>query len=419
MNGQFPIEKFDFSGFANFIPNMERGYKAAALPQQMKEAAEEQKLRKALLETQGRYAEPMAKAQLSQANAQAGLYSQQAAQAKQQMSFKDKLLRMINGEPSAGIQEDLAVINGANGANGANSIRTPMQQTSEPMAQGWQPRGNGPMAQPQGQQNMIDQIYQQYPMLRKELADMGITGKNQIINNPDTGDLLNITTLPSGTVDIQSQKIGMGPFEKAQSIESGKLSARDFQSTVDAYQNSSAALDTLSVMKSEILENPDFKNVVGMKGANELSSYWFGSPQQKQLLGEINAYAGDVLFKTMQSLKGTGTISNSDMMSIKKSVPNEDDSPEQFAGKLNALTTLTERAVQRAQLKAELMDGGMSSFKATQEAKKQISLQDVSKDVSKKLSGKGDTVLMVDKQGNQYQIPKDMAKEAEGELSYG
>lgn len=413
MNGQFPIEKFDFSGYANFIPNMVQGYKAAALPQQMKEAAEEQKLRKSLLETQNKYAEPMAQAGVSQAQSQTDLFNAQAASAKQKSALHNTLMRIINGEPSAGIQEDLSSI------GGGQQVRPPMAiQQSQPQ-QGWQQRGNPSAGQGQEQPNKIDAAWLQYPQLRGEMKEMGITGKQQIINNPDTGEIMQVTSLPSGQVQVESQKVGMDPFEKAKTTESGKLSARDFQTTVDAYQNSSAALDTLNVMKSEILENPDFKNVIGLKGANELASYWFGSPQQKELLGKVNAYTGDILFKAMQSLKGTGTISNSDMMVLKNSVPNEKDTPEQFAGKVNALSTLTERAVQRAQLKAELMDGGMSSFKATQEAKKQISLQDVSKDVSKKFSGKGDTVLMVDKKGNQYQIPKDMAKEAEKELTYG
>lgn len=46
----YPIEQPDFSGFANIFENMAKGYQMAAMPQQMRQQAQEQKLRQALMQ---------------------------------------------------------------------------------------------------------------------------------------------------------------------------------------------------------------------------------------------------------------------------------------------------------------------------------------------------------------------------------
>jgi hypothetical protein len=257
--------------------------------------------------------------------------------------------------------------------------------------------------------DQLDSIWQD-PAKRAQygdfLKDMGIQGKEQIFNNPTTGEVIKVSTLPSGKVTTEVIQGGKTPyqrsFESAEgSNEAGILKTMNENSLV--YQQNS---DDLHLINS-VLADPKLESVMGPVWEAKLTNL-AGKPEYQELLGALNVATGDYYNRMLNMSKGNP--SNFDAMQLLKTKINtETDSVGVSIGKARALNILNLTSQKREELAQSMVDQGMKPSQAQREANKQIPLDSSRKEVDALVQGRQ---LMVDKDGREATVPFGSVDEA-------
>lgn len=283
----------------------------------------------------------------------------------------------------------------------------PAQQAPRPM-QGQAPMGN-PAGQPQQQvqPSSMDQLDQMYlnPQTRGQFGDLwkeyAPNAKQQIINDPQTGQAFVATTLPSGRVDFKAQQIGPTAEQTAFSKERGKGDATLYNQALSQNNQliqNSAAIDGLL---NQVQTDPDMQNIIGPKGESLVTQY-FGTPEQKQKLGEFRANSGIIFTDLMKSMTGTGSISDKEGAQFLKMKPNTSDSPDVVLGKIKGSKAASEFAKQRNSAFLNNMDQGMNSSQALKLAEKQVPFDQVQAQVNQIIN----PPITLYKNGVPHSVPK-------------
>jgi hypothetical protein len=278
----------------------------------------------------------------------------------------------------------------------------------------------------QSSQNRVDQIWQQYPQYRNKLESMGISGKQQVFNNDQTGEAVIATTLPSGQVQFNTQQVGTTAGQRAFEKTMGEANGAAYKDGVEklnTLSESGARIDQLI----DMTQDPKFKNIVGQYGQSTYTSY-FGSPEEKQLLGDFVVSSNKFGLDLLNSMKGSS--SDKDLKFIESSVPNKSDSFNAIIGKNNGLKVIQQLDQSRQQAYLTNIQNGMNAADARMAANKQFNLQDVKPQIKAVMDGKlspdkvnPSKTLVKASNGKLYLVPKDeiskfTSKEAGGTL-YG
>jgi len=435
--------------FGDPIGNFYQGYQQAYIPQQMKQqqqaaAAQQQMnaMKQAMMQQEMQYAPQMNTAKMQQMQLQnqgLGIGNQLDAQ-KLKMAQADAdrrraFMTMLQGgssgssssqpsspyapsAPTAGSPAS-SMMGGPNQAPN-NSVMPPINQgarygQSSPnpmimnggMQPGQQPaqavnpqlpsQGMGTSQQaPNSQPSQMDRIDQMYldPTTRGQFGDIWKQQfpnvGEQIFNDPTTGQLVIATKLPSGRVDVKTQQAGPTAEQTAFSKERGKGDAALYNSALAQNQQLSKSSVAIDGILNQ-LNDPIMKEIIGPT-KQSLVTQFFGTPEQKDKLGEFKSNAGTAYTDLMQSLKGTGSISDKEGDSFKEIKPNTNDSPEIVVGKVRASKIVSTFANQRNSAFLNNMDKGMSSRAALELAEKQVPLSKVKDDINNIMAQANDMV---------------------------
>lgn len=299
----------------------------------------------------------------------------QIAQA-QANAQKSRLLQMIREQLLVGGQPN-AMTNGNNinppqipNFQGQGLFRNePSQQQIQLLQQKYLQQ---PPSQSSGSQGFNNLTYPQISVLSQLLG----IGQPKIIDNNGR----QIATSPLGNVDIGIQ--GLTEEQKAFQSGLGKYSAKLYGDSIDSYkalQNQGSAIDNLIDLTEN---NPQFREITG-KIQKPLTN-WFGSPEQKQLLGQLQSSSGEIALQVAPSLKGAFTGRDQALINEIKASPN--DFPDVFIGKLKAQKLMNSALSERSKLTAQYIEQGFKPLEAEKRAAKETPLERYRDEINKLLT---------------------------------
>jgi hypothetical protein len=174
---------------------------------------------------------------------------------------------------------------------------------------------------------------------------------------------------PLGNFDTGVQ--GLTAQQKAQQAGMGKYAAKLYGDANDSYRVLQSQGLAINDLVDAAENNPQFRNVTGR--INKPLTNWFGSPEQKELLGRLQSSSGEISLQVAPSLKGSFTGFHQSIINEIKASPN--DFPDVFIGKLKAQKLINDDLTERARLLSEYLEQGYKPTQALQRATKETPLE--------------------------------------------
>jgi hypothetical protein len=334
--------------------------------------------------TQNRLAPATAQANINQSNAAAGLTTEQAKAARTSRLRDEAFFNILSGgaggnagapspAPSTG---GPSYLGGGTPAPGATNAGAPSANAatgsaaaggsildsilaSDPNAKVTNPGNSGSYN--------IDELYMKYPQYRKQFEDQGYKIKTDNQVNPTTGQLMTITTLPSGRQISTSAQVGPGIEDQAFQKQIGTDRAAAYKKYTDAFGSNVQLQNNVSQLK-DILQNPDFVNAVGP--ANAALNRVMGNGNAGKLTGEIGVLTGNMQAAVANTLGTQAPKARLAMAKLLKADPT--DPADVFAGKLVANDVLTKWMGDYNSYMASAIRDGKSEDEALKSAPKSL-----------------------------------------------
>lgn len=228
----------------------------------------------------------------------------------------------------------------------------------------------------------IDTALEQDPFIKKYAKQLGFEKNVTFKQNPNTGETIMQTILPSGRTTFESIQVGKTPgavrFEEKEAEQRAKSvqeSSDLMRSIQDVNDNLDSAIDTFN-------QNIESLNVVGKlnKPATEL----FGTPEQKQLLGQLESNFGNIVVSVGANIKGPMT--GGERALINQMKPNTNEPVDIALAKMQTLREANEIAYQREAIYADAIRNGVPQDKARELARQKVSLAPVREHFNKILA---------------------------------
>jgi len=358
--GYQPSRPEEYSNpIGNLISNVLGGYTEASKARYLQPKLEEE-LQKAKLFN--KWYEPNIKSEIGLRGAHAGLLGEQTKGARIENQYLPQYKQAQIEQLQAQAQKArlLQMIREQFFQGGSPQGHAAMQNTSMGISQGQAIPADGQFQQPD-QPSMHPGNYAQSAIAQQALG----LGAPKIVES--NGRYLAIS--PFGVTDTGAQ--GLSSQEKAFQSGLGKVKSEAYGESVKAFdslQNQDLALNEL---KNSVENNPEFRNVTGP--IKKPLTYWFGTKEQKKLLGSLQTSSGEIALQVAPSLKGAFTGRDQTLINSIKASPQ--DPPDVFIGKLRAQILINSALKERAKLKAQLIEQGASPIKSSEIAAKETPLE--------------------------------------------
>lgn len=148
-------------------------------------------------------------------------------------------------------------------------------------------------------------------------------------------------------------------------------------------QQTQVTLDEIS----NIISSPEFSDVRSNDYIGELELKWYetnGTPAQKEMIGELRTYMGNIVKDASRDFKGTFRTGEQALLNSMK--PNPRDTISAMKGKMGALSYLNQILMKRADLESRFMrEEGMSYSDAKMAADQIINPEEIKKGVNDNL----------------------------------
>lgn len=349
-------------------------------------------------QVQAQYAQPTAQATLQQlqlANVKNQLANQMASNIINQLQAKQRAANQLNNQPGRPTQPQPTTPNAIpnqtipNNAitsvpaiSGGGGIAQPVNALNQPQPSSPTPAISGQQTiSPQNQQDTTGLSYADAAYLSKYLG----LGEPKIVNVSGTGKTIAVS--PFGNVDVAQ---GLSPTQEAYQKGKGAYAAKSYGDNVEAMRNYQARGLVLDQMVN-LLDNPEFRNVTGPVGSN--IARFLGTPEQQQLLGQLQSESGEIVLQVAPSLKGAFTGKDQTLIDSTKA-NTKTDFPDVFIGKLKAQKLMQSVLEDRARLAAQYTDAGMSPLDAQIKAAKDTPLDKYRPIIEKMINAKTNMVKM-------------------------
>lgn len=254
----------------------------------------------------------------------------------------------------------------------------PGTQNAQPQAGTMGAPSAQPMSTPQqgqvvseGNKNLyhIDDLYDQNPQYKDMFEKKGLTKtvKNQV--NPKTGQLMTITTYPSGKQIATSAQVGPGIEDQAFEKQLGTDRAGSYKKYTEGIGSSMQLQNNIARIK-DLMQNPDFMNAVGP--VNATLNRALGGDASK-LTGEIGVLTGNMQAEVANTLGSQAPKARLAMAKLMKADVN--DTADVFAGKTLATDVLSQWNRDYNSYMAQAIRSGKTEDEAMQAAPKVMNWQ--------------------------------------------
>lgn len=264
-------------------------------------------------------------------------------------------------------------------------FRTPEQQPS-----GLQSKIQAGMARPNevvvtaGNPNLyaMDEALEQDPFIKKYAKQLGFEKNVTFKQNPNTGETIMQTVLPSGKTIFESIQVGKTPGEVRFEEKEAEQRAKSVQESSDLMRSIQDTNDNLDSAIDTFNQNIESLNVVGK--LNKTATELFGTPEQKQLLGQLESNFGNIVVSVGANIKGPMT--GGERALINQMKPNTNEPVDIAIAKMQALRETNEVAYQREKIYADAIRNGVPQDKARELAREKVSLAPVKQHFNQILS---------------------------------
>lgn len=227
----------------------------------------------------------------------------------------------------------------------------------------------------QGNPNLygLDDALEQDPFLKKLAKQQGFEKSVTFKQNPNTGETIMQTILPSGKTIFESIQVGKTPGEVRFEEKEAEQRAKSVQESSDLMRNIQDVNDNLDSAIDTFVKNVESMNVVGK--LNKPSTELFGTPEQKQLLGQLESSFGNIVVAVGSNIKGPMT--GGERALINQMKPNTNEPVDIAIAKMQTLREANEIAYQREKIYAEAIRNGIPQDRAREIAREKVSLAPV------------------------------------------
>lgn len=260
------------------------------------------------------------------------------------------------------------------------SMGAPQQQPTP------QPQQDAPQQQGQvineGNRNLynIDALYDKNPQYEAMFKKNGLTKTTKNVTNPTTGQLITITTYPSGKQVATSAQVGSSTEDNAFNKQMGTDRAKAYTKYTDAMSSNVKIKNDIESLKS-IAENPDFLNAVGP--VNSYLAKTMGHSKAAALTGQINAITGNMQAEVANTLGSQAPRARIQMAKLLK--PDASDTADVYAGKLAANDVLTKWMSDYNSYMAQSVRTGKPEDEAVKQAAKDLNWDKYQSDIEKRV----------------------------------
>lgn len=369
-------------------------------PKSQQAALDQQQASTGFLNTENQWYPKTAQASINQSNAATNASNQRTSDAALESQRQQAFYKMLT---NGGSPQPQAAPNQASGMGapqpqyapghgnvpyapqqGGMGAGAPMSQPAQGGAAQYAP-ASGPQAMPTaaasapqqsaqiitpGNSNLyhVDDLYDKNPQYKDMFEKQGITKTVKNIPNPKTGQMMTVTTWPSGKQTATSAQIGPSAEDTSFATEMGKKKADSYQKYTDAMSENIRMQSSLDSIKSDIM-NPDFTNAVGP--ANSYLNKMLGSGSASKLMGDITATS-----KTLQgqvaNTVGTGNAAASRLRFAEQMKMDPKDRPDTFVGKTEAMNRMNLYLKDYNAIVAKTLEKGGSQTEALEKAEKSL-----------------------------------------------
>ena len=329
--------------------------------------------------TQNRLAPITAQASANSANASAAYSNEQtrgaATERQRQQAFYNMLAGGGNAQPGGAPapQQNMGTP-GQGGApqfaptNGPQTMPAPVTGVPGSQMQSAPPQGQ---VVNEGNKNLynIDALYDKNPQYKDMFEKQGLTKtvKNEV--NPKTGQLMNITTYPSGKQVATSSQVGPSAGDTAFDTQLGTDRAASYKKYTEGIGSSIQLQNNIARIK-DLMQNPDFMNSVGP--VNSTLNRALGGDASK-LTGEIGVLTGNMQAEVANTLGSQAPKARLQMAKLMKA--DVKDTSDVFAGKMLATDVLSQWNKDYSSYMAQAVRSGKTEDEAMQAAPKAMNWQ--------------------------------------------
>lgn len=228
---------------------------------------------------------------------------------------------------------------------------------------------NAPTSNTQGSNDQSGSGYANAALISQYLG----LPKPELKEIPGTGRIDAITQF--GNYPVAQ---GLSAEEEARAKGFGKEDAKQYGELTEGlkgYQNQNVALDQMIKLSND----PEFMNVTGP--VQSFLTKWSGTPEQQQLLGQLQSSSGEITLQIAPSLKGAFTGKDQTLLNGIKANP-KTDFPDVFIGKLKAQKLVNNILEKRQELSAGYIRAGMPADKAIKKATDQTPIARYEKQIN-------------------------------------
>jgi len=206
--------------------------------------------------------------------------------------------------------------------------------------------------QPQSKLSRVDQQWKNNPLIRAQAKKYFPNAGEKTEWNKATGELIKITTYPSGKTETEVIPAGM----TAEQLEREKGFAKSDVDKYDAMGERVAAGENMQTNYDYINETVAGNEQLFDDNIGPLRNKvvkLLGSEEAQTLLGELETSLGNIMLETSKGVKGAFT--GKDQAMINKVKPTLNDTPSVFRGKMKALTEIHRVTQERNMLAMDLI----------------------------------------------------------------
>jgi hypothetical protein len=421
-------ETQDYNGYGNLLENALKGYEMARKPKQIAQEEQQRELANILLGHQGtnegiksRYLPQEYEANIANTQAHTGLYGAQtrgldisnaieqaygAKKAQASLDFSKAQTGALNTLTPLQAQELREIIQGRKNTNRGTAVDAQlsemvmnllnnsgnrsqtagatnyddnvpyparvMGQQGAPAQQLSQTSGNN-SATPVTE---MDSIWLNNPLLRGKLEAMGVKGKVESKYDPKTGELIEVTTLPSGKISTKKQQIGKTITEKERESGFAKSDVEAAKEANDSAKNYLAVVDPAKKVLAALNKNEKLSKEITGPGKYQLAKY-MGKKDAQELIGNIEEAHGVLVTAQAGQFKGAFRAGEQHLVERMKGSLN--DPFNVLKAKTEAIIDSSNRLAQRNRIIAQNIRSGMSQEAAIDDAVSKTKFDDIEK----------------------------------------
>lgn len=192
--------------------------------------------------------------------------------------------------------------------------------------------------------------------------------------------LVKLGVVKEGPMEQQQREIAT-----AKAKEQNKYSIKNAEEMGTKYESAVEMKGTLDALE-DMVTSPTFESIKQnpIYMGKDLAYYKIkGTPEQKQLIGDLESYSGEIYVDMSSKFKGAFRIGEQAL--VKNMKVNPEDSLDVAVGKIGSMQAINQLIMERSRIAADLIEKGVPKSIAIEMADKQINGNQIREDIKNRI----------------------------------